>query len=222
MPKDKPSTDTPEQAPESGTADKQDGDQTVAEDLTGNSATDLAAEVERLSSELENQKDEFLRARAETENVRRRSQTEVANARKFAIEGFARELLQVKDSLDLAGGVELQEEADDAVKNMLQGVELTSRQMETVFEKFGIQAVTPEIGDKFDPERHMAMTMQASDEVAANHILNVIQKGYSLKERLLRPAMVVVAKAAEQSDGVEEVTDSGDDTKIDEKSQETA
>ena len=78
---------------------------------------------------------------------------------------------------------------------MLEGLELTARQFEAAFERFGVAEITPETGDKFDPERHQAMSMQVSAEVAPNHVLIVVQKGYLLHDRLLRPAMVVVAKA---------------------------
>jgi len=111
------------------------------------------------------------------------------------VESFATELLQVKDSLDLAANVDLEGQQGDVVKGMSEGLSLTLKQLDSVFEKFGIETVSPETGDKLNPELHQAMALQPSDEVAANHILNVIQKGYSLNGRLLRPAMVIVAKA---------------------------
>jgi molecular chaperone GrpE len=155
----------------------------------------LAAELEQSRALVVEYEDQCLRTRAEAENTRRRANTEIANARKFANENFARELLTVKDSLDLARNVDLQEAGDGVVEKMLEGLELTSRQFEATFERFGVAEITPETGEKFDPERHQAMTMQESADVAPNHVLIVVQKGYMLHERLLRPAMVVVAKA---------------------------
>jgi len=155
----------------------------------------LAAELEQSRALVVEYEDQCLRTRAEAENTRRRANAEIANARKFANENFARELLTVKDSLDLARNVDLQEAGAGVVENMLEGLELTARQFEATFERFGVAEITPETGDKFDPERHQAMSMQVSADVAPNHVLIVVQKGYLLHDRLLRPAMVVVAKA---------------------------
>ena len=152
-------------------------------------------ELEQARQEAEAAKDQALRAVAEMENVRRRSEQEISKARKFAVEGFASELLQVKDSLDLAANVDLGDRDDDVVKSMAEGLTLTLKQLDGVFEKFGIATVEPEPGEKLDPELHQAMALQPSDSVSPNHILNVIQKGYTLNGRLLRAAMVIVAKA---------------------------
>lgn len=135
--------------------------------------------------------DKFLRAKAETENVRRRAEIDLSNSRKYAIESFAAELLPVRDSLDLARSVDLGQ--PDVVKKVVEGLDLTLKMMETAFQKFGLAVVDPK-GEKFDPERHQAVTMLESDEVPANHVLHVMQKGYLLNNRLLRPAMVVVSK----------------------------
>ena len=155
----------------------------------------LAAELEQSRALVVEYEDQCLRTRAEAENTRRRANAEIANARKFANENFARELLTVKDSLDLARNVDLQEAGAGVVENMLEGLELTARQFEATFERFGVAEITPETGDKFDPERHQAMSMQVSADVAPNHVLIVVQKGYLLHDRLLLPAIVVVAKA---------------------------
>ncbi|MGU9956148.1 MAG: nucleotide exchange factor GrpE [Arenicellales bacterium WSBS_2016_MAG_OTU3] len=156
---------------------------------------DALPDVEALQADVEKYKDQFLRANAEMENIRRRSQNEIINTRKFAIEGFVRELLQVQDSLQLASQVTLSENNSDAVKQMLEGLQLTCKQLDAVFEKFDIQMISPAKGDKLDPKEHQTMSMQPSDEVAPNHVLAVVQKGYLLKGRLLRPAMVLVATA---------------------------
>lgn len=140
-------------------------------------------------------KDDLLRARAETENVRRRAQNEVVAARKFAIENFARELLSVKDSLDQAAAVELDDGAGEAVRQMKEGLGLTLKQLDLAMARFAVVEVEAAPGVKFDPQHHQAVSMMASEEVEADHIITVVQKGFLLKERLLRPAMVVVAGA---------------------------
>ncbi len=171
----------------------------------GTTAADVdAVDVEALQSglddamtELEQLKDKFLRAKAEIENTRRRADNEIANIRKYAIERFASEMLTVRDSLELAKAVDLDEQDATALERMLEGLELTLKQMDSVFEKFAIRVVAPEPGEKLDPERHQAMSIQESSDIQPNHILTVIQKGYTLQDRLIRPAMVIVAKAAE-------------------------
>ena len=166
---------------------------------TPGSATDVAdeavnAELEKVQRELEAAKDRFLRAKAETENVRRRAETDVANAHRFAIERFATELLAVRDSLDLAQNVEIEQRENEAVQKMREGLTLTLKLMDDVFAKFSIAIIDP-VGEKFDPEKHHALSMVESAEVPPNHVVNVVQKGYLLHDRVLRPAMVMVAKA---------------------------
>ena len=134
--------------------------------------------------------DAWLRARAETENIRRRAQEDVAKAHKFAVEGFSTELLAVRDSLEAALGT-----GNATLENMREGVEITLRQLTSVFEKFGVKEVNP-VQEKFDPHRHQAMSMIESD-MPANTVAQVFQKGYLLHDRVLRPAMVAVAKARE-------------------------
>lgn len=159
---------------------------------------DLQRKIATMSEALELARDKSLRAQAEVENIRRRTAIEQANSRKFAIEGFASELLSVKDSLDLAEKVELSADNDAVISKMQEGLTLTLKQLEQVFEKFSIKIISPEKGDKLNPEIHQAMTIVPSDDVAPNCVLDVIQKGYQLHDRLLRPAMVVIAKQAEQ------------------------
>lgn len=139
-------------------------------------------------------KDQYVRAHAETENIRKRAANEVSNGRKFAIEGFAKEILNVRDSLGLASGVELAEDQTDAVAKMREGLELTLRQLDGVLERFGVKAIDAEVGDKLDPEIHQAMSLVDGGEIAAGCIITVVQPGYRLHDRLLRAAMVVVAK----------------------------
>ena len=132
----------------------------------------------------------YLRAAAETENVRKRAARDVEKARKFALEGFGRELLDVRDSLEM--GLEAADGAEaDALR---EGSEATLKLLASAMERFGIVQVDP-LGEPFDPELHEAMTMQPSADVEPNSVLAVIQKGYTLNGRLLRPARVVVAAA---------------------------
>lgn len=134
--------------------------------------------------------DAWLRAKAETENIRKRAQNDIANAHKYAIERFSGELLAVKDSLEAALATD-----SATVESLRNGVELTLKQLTGLFEKFNIQELNP-IGDKFDPHHHQAMTMVESD-ATPNTIVQVLQKGYLLQERVLRPALVSVAKSKE-------------------------
>jgi len=162
----------------------------------------LAAAEERADKASE----QVLRAHAEMENLRRRTERDLENAHKYALETIANELLPVKDSLEMAIGSSVGEDAD--VKKMLEGVELTLRMLTNAMGKNGITEVDP-INEKFDPELHQAMTIQESNEVEANTVITVFQKGYLLNGRLLRPAMVVVSKAVNNGDGAE-------NTKVDE------
>ena len=151
-------------------------------------------ELETLRAQVAQLQDEFLRARADADNARKRAQSEIVNARRFALEGFAGELLNVRDSLGLARAVDLTG-GDNLVEQMAEGLELTLKQLDAAFERFSVFEVSPEVGDKLDPESHQAMSLVESTDVAPNHICQVVQKGYRLHGRLLRPAMVIVAKA---------------------------
>jgi molecular chaperone GrpE len=151
-------------------------------------------ELEMLRAQVAQLQDEFLRARADADNARKRAQSEIVNARRFALEGFAGELLNVRDSLGLARAVDLTG-GDNLVEQMAEGLELTLKQLDAAFERFSVFEVSPEVGDKLDPESHQAMSLVESTDVAPNHICQVVQKGYRLHGRLLRPAMVIVAKA---------------------------
>jgi molecular chaperone GrpE len=132
--------------------------------------------------------DAWLRAKAETENVRRRAQEDILKAGKFAVERFAAELLAVKDSLEAALGNENQ--AAEALRG---GVELTLRQLVAAFEKSNLVEINP-VGDKFDPHRHQAISQIEADG-EPNRVVTVLQKGYALHDRVIRPALVMVSKA---------------------------
>jgi molecular chaperone GrpE len=131
--------------------------------------------------------DAWLRAKAETENIRRRAQEDVARAHKYAVESFASEMLAVKDSLEAA----LTADATNP-ENLRSGVELTLKQLTGVFGKFNLAEIHP-LGEAFDPHRHQAMSMVESDQ-PANTVVSVLQKGYLLNDRVIRPALVMVAK----------------------------
>lgn len=151
-------------------------------------------EAESEVSELDQLKDQLLRTKAEMANVRRRAEDEVSKARKFAVEGFAKELLGVRDSLQLAAETEIETQDSDAVKAMHEGLGVTTKQLDSAFAKFSIVEIAPQTGEKLDPNLHQAMTMIPSEDVESGCIVSTIQKGYQLNDRLLRPAMVIVAK----------------------------
>ncbi len=145
------------------------------------------ARIAELEAALEEAKAAVLYTKAEGENIRRRAMDDIDKARKFALEKFSNELLAVKDSLDAA----LLIEAAD-VKSYKDGVELTAKQLSSVFDKFNIAEINP-VGEKFDPNKHQAIsTLENSGE--PNTVINVLQKGYTLNDRVLRPALVMVAK----------------------------
>jgi molecular chaperone GrpE len=151
----------------------------------------LQADLEQARAEAAEGLDRFLRAKAEAENTRKRAEADVVAARKYALERFAGEIITVRDSLELARMVELPENASPAVQKMHEGLDLTLKLLDSVFQKFGLTVLDPK-GQKFDPERHQAISVLNSSEVPPNHVVNVVQKGYLLNDRLLRPAMVVV------------------------------
>ena len=164
-------------------------DFTNEQSQTGNDAPgELEERVRKAEQAAQEHHDAWLRARAETDNVRKRSQTEIANAHKFAVENFTADLLPVKDSLEAA----LASETATA-EAMRSGVELTLRQLKSVFEKFNVSEIDP-AGQKFDPHRHQAISTVESD-AEPNTVVQVLQKGYLLHERVIRPALVTVSKA---------------------------
>ena len=164
-------------------------DQTPAEEI--NEVADAAAD-ELIALRAENQalKDQVLRVAADAENTKRRAEREANDARAFAIPKFGRDLLTVADTLDRA----LAAPADDpAVKSFVVGMEMTHKSLLTAFENNGLKKIDPAKGEKFDPHQHQAMMEQPSTEVGAGGVIQVLQPGYELLGRLIRPAMVVVA-----------------------------
>lgn len=163
-------------------------------DRTPEPATESMPSLEQLlkKAELdaEEHHDAWLRAKADAENIRKRAQIDIASAHKYAVENFSTELLAVMDSLEAALAVE-----NATVENFKSGMELTLKQLTTVFEKFNIKVINPE-GAKFDPHLHQAMCTVNSD-LAPNTVVQVMQKGYVLNDRVIRPALVSVSKAGE-------------------------
>jgi molecular chaperone GrpE len=173
---------------------------TAPETLAAADLETLKAELEAAQAQAAENLDKFMRAKAETENVRRRAETDVASAHKFAIERFALEMLAVKDSLERARTVDLKT-SDAALEKMFEGIDLTLKLMDSIFQKFALTEISPAKGDKFDPEKHQAMSAQDNAEVSPNHVLMALQKGYLLNNRLLRPALVIIAKTPAPAPG---------------------
>ncbi len=156
----------------------------------------LKVKLEQALSDAKAAREDMLRARAEADNIRKRAARDVANAHKFGLERFITELLPVKDSMDL--GFEALDTASD-VDAIREGMALTRKIFDDALEKSGVKPIDP-TGKVFDPEFHQAMTMEPSCEVAGGTVLRVMQMGYVLNDRLIRPAMVIVAKAVDEGD----------------------
>lgn len=155
----------------------------------------LQQELEQALARAEENWNQYLHVRAEMDNMRKRVERDLQNAHKFALEKFINELLPVKDSLEM--GISAAKETHDIAK-LLEGSELTLKMLAMALEKYGIQEVNPQ-GDKFNPELHEAVAMQPSTDARPNTVLHVIQKGYLLNGRLIRPAMVIVAQSADKA-----------------------
>ncbi|MFZ6817407.1 nucleotide exchange factor GrpE [Undibacterium sp. Ji22W] len=149
-------------------------------------SADTLAQLEAKVLELQ---DAFMRAKAEGENIRRRAQEDISKAHKFAIESFAESLVPVKDSLEM--GLKIETQTVEAIK---EGVEMTLKQLNSAFEKNRLLEINPQQGDKLDPSKHQAVSMVPAEQ-EANTIVTVLQKGYMIADRLLRPALVTVAQA---------------------------
>lgn len=152
---------------------------------------ELLDQIQQAHSKAEENWQLLLRTKAEMENLRRRTQKDLENAHKYGIEKFVNEILPVMDSMELGLAAE-----DVSVESLREGMELTKKMITQLFEKFNIQAINPEM-QPFDPELHQAMSMQPSSDVEPDTVIAVMQKGYTLNDRLVRPAMVMVSKAAD-------------------------
>ncbi|MBP0603829.1 MULTISPECIES: nucleotide exchange factor GrpE [Aeromonas] len=155
---------------------------------------ELEAQLEAAQQASLEERERAIRAVAEMENLRRRAAQDVEKAHKFALEKFAAELLPVLDNLERA--IELADKENDTLKPMIEGVELTLKSMQSGVAKFGLVALDP-TNQPFDPNAHQAMSMVPSADVAPNTVIAVMQKGYELNGRVIRPAMVMVSKSAD-------------------------
>jgi molecular chaperone GrpE len=153
---------------------------------------DLQQQLEEAQAKAGENLDLALRAKAELDNATRRHEQDLEKAHKFALDGFVKELLQVWDSLEL--GIQAGQTENADVEKLLEGSELTLKLLGDVMGKFGVEQLDPD-GEAFNPEEHQAMSMQPRDDVAPNTVVAVVQKGYKLNGRLVRPAMVMVSQA---------------------------
>lgn len=161
---------------------------------------ELEQKLEQAVNAATEEKDRALRTVAEMENLRRRTAQDVEKAHKFALEKFATELLPVLDNLERT--IQVADKQNEAVKPLLEGVELTLKSMANSVAKFGVIAIDPQ-GQSFDPNQHQAMSMVENADVAPNTVIAVMQKGYELNGRVIRPAMVMVSKAPAASVNIE-------------------
>lgn len=159
----------------------------------GGSSDDQATRVQVLEEQLAAAQDQSLRVAADLQNVRRRAELDVEKAHKFALEKFARDLLPIVDSLER--GLELSNPDDESIRPMREGIDLTLKMFYDTLKRYQLEAIDPH-GEPFNAVHHQAMTTQESADVAPNTVVKVVQKGYQLNGRLLRPAMVVVSRAA--------------------------
>lgn len=195
-------------------------DQTPADEI--NAVADAALEhMEALAAENAALKEQVLRFAADAENTKRRAEREANDARAYAIQKFARDLLTVADTLGRAMTAPPQGD-DPAVKNFVLGIEMTEKALQTAFEANSLKRLDPAKGTKFDPHQHQAMMEQPSTEVAAGGVIQVLQPGYELLGRLVRPAMVVVAakgsgpaEAPPEGQGTNPYANSGEQTEAD-------
>ena len=195
-------TDETRKATEAEAADARPANDDAARMAAGGDGAEAAPEptaprptVEEQAAEL---KDRLLRTLAEMENLRGRTAREIDDARKYAVTGFARDLLEVADNLGRAIASVPQDarENDEAVKNLMLGVEMTQRSLLNALEKHRVRRVEPKRGDRFDPKLHQAMFEVPTDQQASGTVAEVMQDGYVIADRLLRPALVGVAKPA--------------------------
>lgn len=176
-------------------SEAESGEQPGADNAVPDSR-ELATMLEDARSKADENWNQCLRLQAEIDNLRKRNERDLANAHKFALEKFAAELLPVKDSLELGLAAAADENAD--VEKLQEGSALTLKLLSSVMERFNITEINP-LNDLFNPEYHEAMSIQERDDVAPNTVVTVVQRGYLLNDRLIRPAMVIVSKAPSQS-----------------------
>lgn len=172
-------------------------DEAVVDEASETDPQALQALLEDARNKADSHWDQCLRLQADIDNLRKRNERDLANAHKFALEKFAVDLLPVKDSLEM-GLAAAGENAD--IARLKEGGELTLKMLASAMDKYNIKEINP-LNEIFNPEYHEAMSMQEREDVAPNTVVTVVQKGYLLNERLIRPAMVMVSKATQQSRG---------------------
>ncbi|MCO6413461.1 MAG: nucleotide exchange factor GrpE [Thiogranum sp.] len=175
-----------------------DADEQPEADNAAPDPGELATMLEDARSKADENWNQCLRLQAEIDNLRKRNERDLANAHKFALEKFAAELLPVKDSLELGLAAAADQNAD--VEKLKEGSALTLKMLSSVMERFNITEINP-LNEQFNPEYHEAMSIQEREDVAPNTVVTVVQRGYLLNDRLIRPAMVIVSKAPAQSAG---------------------
>jgi len=190
--KDRPADEVSAEAAETTTFDEEVVELEVDSMEAEASAEDLNKLLEAAQKKADEHYDQLVRAHAEIDNLKRRHSQELEKAHKYALDKFVAELLGVWDSLELGHSAAQHESAD--VDKLREGTELTLKMLSDVMNKFGVEQHDPE-GEPFNPEFHQAMSMQARDDVPPNTVIAVVQKGYSLNGRLVRPAMVMVSQA---------------------------
>jgi molecular chaperone GrpE len=181
-------------------------EQTPAMDDFEDAAQDAVAdaiELDALRAEMVTLKDQALRYAAEAENTKRRAEREANDARAYAIQKFARDLLGAADALERALAAAPKDTADGALSTLVAGVEMTEKTLQQAFDRNGLKKVAPPKGARFDPHLHQAMMEQPSTEVAAGGVIQTLQSGYELFGRLVRPAMVVVAAKGSTGEAVQ-------------------
>jgi len=154
-------------------------------------ADDLQTQLEEAQQSTKDNWDKVLRAQAEMENLKRRNAKDLENAHKFALDGFVKALLEVKDSLTM--GLKIAQEDSASVESITEGLEMTDKVFTSTLEKFGVETINPK-GEAFNPEFHEAVTMIPMPDQESNSVLEVIQAGFTLNGRLVRPAMVIVVQ----------------------------
>lgn len=155
---------------------------------------ELEDKIEQSKEEAKKFEDNFLRAVAESENVKKRTEKDIESAHKYAVSGFAKDLIDVLENLHRSTDhVTEEQKADKTVSQILEGIELTRNEFIRVFKKYGLERISPKVGEKFDHNYHQAISQQKSDKYDPNSILNVTQAGYILNDRLIRPALVIVS-----------------------------
>jgi molecular chaperone GrpE len=182
----RPETEASEPVPEAQIDKAQEGTEEAQ------AAPDLSRRLAECEAKVKEHWDQVLRARADLENERRRFSRDLESTHKFAVEKLVLELLPVKDSLEM--GLAAAAESADAAK-LREGMELTLKMLQSALEKFGVSEVNP-LGQRFNPQLHESMSAQETAAVEPNTVVNVFQKGYLLKDRLLRPALVVISRPA--------------------------